>query len=111
MWKKRQGLKNVGGSPLRRGNMDSARGIEQYIAAGHDSSLVRPRQPRNAIQERGFAGPGRSKENRNAGRNFDAHIKDKGGGARAAPLFADSRDERRRVYFAGHGVHTRRFTA
>src|ERR1700694_565908 len=91
--------------------MDCARGIELYIAAGHDSSLVRPRQPRNAIQQRGFAGSGRSKENRNAGRNFDAHIKDKGGGGRAAPLFADSRGEHRRVYFAGHGVHTRRLTA
>src|SRR5882762_4601706 len=111
MWKKRQGLENVGGSPLWRGNIDSARGIEQYIAAGHDSSLVRPRQPRNAIQEGGFAGSGRSKENRNAGRNFDAHIKDKGGGGHAAPLFADSHGEHRGVYFAGHGVHTRRFTA
>src|SRR5258706_15930705 len=111
MWKKRKGLKNVGSSPLRRGNMDSTRGIEQYIAAGHVSSVVRPRQPRNAIQERGFAGSGRSKENRNAGRSLDARIKDKGGSAGAAPLFADSRDEHRRVYFAGDGVHTRRFTA
>src|ERR1700694_90716 len=91
--------------------MDSTRGIEQYVAGDHDLSVVRPRQPRNAIQQGGFAGSGRSKQNRNAGGNLDAHIKDKGGGARAAPLFADSRGEHRRVYFAGHGVHTRRLTA
>src|SRR5437016_4011043 len=111
MRKSCHGLTYVGGSPLRRGNIDSARGIEQHVAVGHDSSLVWPRQPCNGIQQRGFAGSGRSKENRNAGRSFDRNIKDKRGGARAAPLFANSRGEDRRVYFAGHGVHTRRFTA
>src|SRR5712664_102947 len=111
MRKKCQGLKYVGGSPLRRWNVDSTRGIEQYVAAGRDTSLVRPRQPRDAIQQRGFAGSGSSKQNRDAGRNFDAHIKDKGGGVPAAPLFADSRGQHFCVYFAAHGVHTRRFTA
>src|SRR5712664_613026 len=111
MRKKCKGLKNVGGSPLRNGNINSTRGIEQYLAAGRASSLVGPRKSRDAIQQRGFAGSGSSKQNRDAGRNFDGDVKEKGGGARAAPLFADSRGEHCGVYFAGHGVHTRRFTA
>src|ERR1700704_1238522 len=111
MRKQRQVLKNVGGSPLRDGNINSAGRIEQQVAAGYDSSVVRPHQPRHAIQQRGLAGSGRSKENRDAGRSFNVHIKDKGGGARAAPLFADSRGEHCCVYFAVHGIHTRRLTA
>src|SRR5260370_38748805 len=102
MRKQCQGLKNVGGSPLRRGNINSTRGIEQYVAAGRDTSLVRPRKSGDAIEQRGLAGSGSSKQNRDAGRNFHAHIKDKGGGARAAPLFANPSGEQWRVYFACH---------
>ena len=106
-----QGLKDVSDSPLRRWNMDRADGIEENIAAKKDSSLVRPRQPGDAIKQRGFAGTGSSKQNRAPRRNFDGNVENKRRGAGAVPLLANLRGEHRAVYFAAHGVHTRRFTA
>src|SRR6266566_2879406 len=68
--------------------MDCTGGIEVNIAANSDSSFVRPRQPSNTVKQCGFAGAGSSKQNRDAGRNFDGNIEDKRIGSGAAPLLA-----------------------
>src|SRR5438309_4029922 len=106
-----QSLKNVGGSPTLRGDVDSFRGVEQHIGAGEDSSFVGRRKPRNAVQKRGLACSGRSEQDGNAGRNFDGNVEKEGGGAHTVPLFTNSCRKHGRIYFAGHGVHTRRLTA
>src|SRR5205814_871541 len=111
MRKQRQGLKHVSDSPLLSGNMDSRDGIEENIVADSDSTLVRLRQPGDTIQQSRFAGARSPKQNRDAGRNFDGNIEEKGSSASAMPFLADLSGEHRTGYFAVHGVHTRRFTA
>ena len=111
MRKQGERLKNVGDAPLPCGDIDCAGRIEQKIASDCDPSGIRLRQPRKTVEQRGFAGTGRSKQNGDAGRNFDGNIQNEGGRAGIAPHFADSRGEHGRLYFAVHGVHTRRFTA
>src|SRR5207245_2146706 len=111
MREKREGLKDVGNSPFRNGGIDSKSGIKEDMATRSDLSFVRPRQPRNAIQECGLAGSRSPKKDGDAGRDFDGNVKHKRGNAGTVPLLADSRDEHAGVYFAAHGVHTRRLTA
>ena len=109
MWKQGERLKYISNAPLLWRNINAQQGVEQNIFANSDFASLRPHQPCDAIQQRGFSRAGRPKQNGDSGRRFDGDIKNKG--RAVAPLLAECR----RSYFATHrvhaGVHTRRLTA
>ena len=76
--KKREVLEDVGDVPFSRGEIDAAIGVQQDFSADGNLSCVRMNQSGDAIEQRGFAGTGRAKENGDACRNFSGDVQYKG---------------------------------
>src|SRR5215472_2497641 len=110
VWKQRKRLKYVSDATLLRRQVDLLCRIKEDVLACDDLAGIRAHQSRKAIQERGFAGAGRSEQNCDARRRFEGNIENKGGGA-ISPFGADACENGRGIYFAVHGVHARRLTA
>ena len=74
MWKERERLKDVADTPLMHRQVDALLRIEPHILPDADATNVGAHQSRDAIEQRGFAGAGRPKENADTGGDFERYI-------------------------------------
>src|SRR5512141_619342 len=68
-------LKHISNVAFRDGYIDASVGFEELPAGDDDASRIRPREPRNAVQERSFSGAGCAKQNVDPWLNDEINIK------------------------------------
>jgi len=73
--KERERLKHVADAALMSREVHGSRGIEQNFFAYAHVSGIGPQEPGNAVEQRGFAGAGRTKQNGDAGGKFQRNVK------------------------------------
>lgn len=100
-------LEHVGHVATTRGKVHVGFRIEDGVFADLDLAGVRTQQARDAVQQRGFSGAGRTEQDGDARKDFDGDVQLKRGRAGEAPGNADLQS-RGRAYFAGHGRQNRR---
>src|SRR4029077_4758495 len=105
--KERERLEDVGDAAFLGREIRAAGRIKPPIPANRDSPRIRLHEPREAIEQSGLAGAGRTEEDRDAGSSFDRNIEEKRRGGFAA-LCAHLRRKRGAAYLAAQGVHKRR---
>src|SRR5215469_1963891 len=113
MGKQRQRLKYVCDAALLGRNVDAQGRVKQDTFADRNFPGVRAKQPREAIEQRGFSRAGGPEQDGDSRRRVEGDIENKR--CAFAPLLLNARDQRSGIYFALHrvhaGVHTRRLTA